>query len=181
MVYNVRRDNSTLRNSASLASALKMWTLGCNCLISHSRPWPIIIFFYKLYHHCSHVNMDEHYIWSNFTYTLVYLTLRVFSIEIKESSMSDTRCLKQEWCNVAQDFLCRITLLWRHSVGIRGKTHQCKQCIRSNHLMFIHSYHLSQIHGHIQGFHLKLVAAEIRHLHLTLPSATFYVSRIKNV
>ena len=86
---------------------------------------------------------------SNFTYTLVYLTLRVFSIEIKESSLSDTRCLKQEWCNVERDFLCRITLLLHHSVGIRGKTHQCKQCIRSNHLIFIHSYHLSQIHGHI--------------------------------
>jgi hypothetical protein len=46
----------------SLAFTLKMWTLGCNCLILHSRPWPIIIFFYKLCHHCSHVNMDEHYI-----------------------------------------------------------------------------------------------------------------------
>ena len=32
-----------------------------------------------------------------------------------------------------------------------------------------------------QGFHLKPVAAEIRHLHSTLPPATFYVSRIKNV
>jgi hypothetical protein len=32
-----------------------------------------------------------------------------------------------------------------------------------------------------QGFHLKPVAAEIRRLHFTLPPATFYVSRIKNV
>ena len=30
-----------------------------------------------------------------------------------------------------------------------------------------------------QGFHLKPVATEIRHLHFTLPPATFYVSRIK--
>ena len=47
--------------------------------------------------------------------------------------------------------MCRTTLSWRHSIGMLGKTHQfqCKQCKQSNCLMFVHSYYVSRIHGHI--------------------------------
>jgi len=55
----------------------------------------------------------------------------------------------KEWCNVAQEFLFRTTLSWCHSIEMRGKTHQCKQRKQSDCLMFIHSYYVSHIHGHI--------------------------------
>ena len=68
-----------------------------------------------------------------------------FSFEIKESSLSDTRCcittlVIKEWCDVAQDLLCQTTLSWRHIIGMQGKTHQCKQRKQSNCLMFIFSF-----------------------------------------
>jgi hypothetical protein len=44
----------------------------------------------------------------------------------------------KEWCEVARDLLCRITLPWCYIM--RGKTHQCKQRKQSDCLMFIHSY-----------------------------------------
>jgi len=65
---------------------------------------------------------------------LYYLTLCTFSFEIKESSLSDTRCviqyvvsLHRSYKKMARNFLCRTTLSWRHSIGMRGKPHQCNQ------------------------------------------------------
>jgi hypothetical protein len=51
----------------------------------------------------------------------------------------------KEWCDVARDVLCRTTLSWHHIIGMRGKTHLCKQRKHSDCLMFIHSYYVSQI------------------------------------
>jgi hypothetical protein len=52
-----------------------------------------------------------------------------------------------EWCDVAQDLLCRTTLSWCHIIGMRGKTHQCKQRKQRDCLMFIHSYFHFQWHS----------------------------------
>jgi hypothetical protein len=55
----------------------------------------------------------------------------------------------KEWCDVARDFLCRTTLSRRHIIGMREKTHQCKQCITKRLFNVIHSCYVSRIHGHI--------------------------------
>ena len=84
-----------------------------------------------------------------------YLTLYTFSYEIQESSQSDTRCLKQDvvspYCGDKRMVWCcmRTTLAKHHSIGVWGKTHQCKQHKQSDWWMFIHSYYVSQIQGHI--------------------------------
>jgi hypothetical protein len=53
--------------------------------------------------------------------------------------------------DVARNLLCRTTLSWRHIIGMRDKkkTHQYKQRKQSDCLLFIHSYSVSWIHGHI--------------------------------
>jgi hypothetical protein len=83
-----------------------------------------------------------------------YLTLCTFSFEIKESSLSDTRCLIQDVVSphcgdkrMAQCCPRRTTLSWRHIIGMWDKTDLCNQCKHSD--SFIHSYYVSQISGHI--------------------------------
>jgi hypothetical protein len=49
-----------------------------------------------------------------------------------------------KWCDVACDFLCRTTLSWCHIIGMRGRTHQCKQRKQSDCLMF---QYFQQLYG----------------------------------
>ena len=55
----------------------------------------------------------------------------------------------KEWRDAVRDFLCRTTLSRRHSIVMQGGTNQCKQRKQSDCLIFIHSYYVSRIHGHI--------------------------------
>jgi hypothetical protein len=74
----------------------------------------------------------------------IYLTFCTFSFEFKEVA-----CLIQgvwykmlyhhtvvikEWRDVARDLLCRTILSWRHIIGMRGKTRQCEQRLKSNRM-----------------------------------------------
>jgi hypothetical protein len=55
----------------------------------------------------------------------------------------------KEWRDAVQYFLCRTTLSRRHSIVMQGGTNQGKQRKQSDCLIFIHSYYVSRIHGHI--------------------------------
>jgi len=65
-------------------------------------------------------------------HNIFYLVLYTFSFEIEKSSLSDTRrgittpVVIKKWYEIAHDFLCQTTLSWHHSIGMWGKTHQCK-------------------------------------------------------
>jgi hypothetical protein len=73
--------------------------------------------------------MTSRYFFRSFTNVrlLCFVSLYTFSFEISESRLSDTRCcitsvVMKEWRDVARDVLCRTTLTWLHTIGMRDKT-----------------------------------------------------------
>ena len=107
---------------------------------------------YKFKWNCRFIMIWIKFVWwcltSLSTIFQFYLTFCTFSFQLKESSLSDTRCLIQdvwckvsdtrccittltvmikEWRDVARDLLCRTILSWCHIIGMRGKTRQCEQ------------------------------------------------------
>jgi DNA polymerase III epsilon subunit-like protein len=68
---------------------------------------------------------------------------RLLSLISKENIHINVRQLRdncivfenfKEWCDIALDLLCQTTLSWRHIIGMRGKTHQYKQCKENIHI-----------------------------------------------
>jgi len=90
----------------------------------------------------------------------IYLTLCTFSFEIKESSLSDTRCRIQDvvsphCVDKRMARRCRrfsmpnYFVMTSYRIGMRGEIHQCKLRKQTDFLVFIHSHCVSRIHGHI--------------------------------